>query len=61
MWPGFADFRYAAFVLGVTFRVSGVTIASPRLRRVATAHAALASLFEIGLLSLTVNVVAGAL
>jgi uncharacterized membrane protein len=59
--PCFSDFCYFSFVLGMTFQVSDVAIASPRLRQVATAHAALAFFFNIGVLSLTVNVVAGAL
>ena len=58
--PDFLDFCYFAFVLGMTFQVSDVQIASRRIRRVATVHALLAFLFNIGIVALTVNVVASA-
>lgn len=59
--PIFADFCYFAFVLGMTFQVSDVRITSGRIRRVATLHALVAFFFNIGVLALTVNVVAGAM
>jgi uncharacterized membrane protein len=59
--PDFADFCYFAFVLGMTFQVSDVEIVSKRIRRVATLHGLLAFAFNIGVLALTVNLVAAAL
>lgn len=59
--PVFQDFCYFAFVLGMTFQVSDVEIASHRLRRTATLHALVAFSFNIGVVALTVNVVASAI
>lgn len=59
--PDFADFCYFAFVLGMTFQVSDVEITSSRLRRTATFHGILAFFFNLGILALTINVLAGAL
>jgi uncharacterized membrane protein len=58
--PDFLDFCYFAFVIGMTFQVSDVAIASRRIRRVATVHALIAFFFNIGVVALTVNVVASA-
>jgi uncharacterized membrane protein len=59
--PLFPDFCYFAFVLGMTFQVSDVQIASPRIRRTATVHGLVAFFFNIGIVALTVSVVAGAI
>lgn len=59
--PDFSDFCYFAFVLGMTFQVSDVQIFSRRIRRTATAHALLAFFFNIGVVALTVNLIAGAI
>jgi uncharacterized membrane protein len=59
--PDFWDFCYFAFVLGMTFQVSDVQIFSKRIRRTATAHALLAFFFNIGVVALTVNLIAGAI
>lgn len=59
--PVFSDFCYFSFVLGMTFQVSDVTIASSGLRRTATVHALLAFFFNLGVLALTINVLAGVL
>jgi uncharacterized membrane protein len=58
--PDFLDFCYFAFVLGATFQVSDVQIVSARIRRTATLHGFAAFLFNIGIVALTVNVVASA-
>lgn len=57
--PDFWDFIYFAFVLGMTFQVSDVAICRSDLRRIATFHAIVAFLFNIGIVALTVNLVAG--
>ena len=59
--PDFSDFCYFAFVLGMTFQVSDVQIISRNIRRTATAHALLAFFFNIGVVALTVNLIAGAI
>jgi len=57
--PYFWDFCYFAFVLGMTFQVSDVQIESAPIRRTATMHGLLAFAFNIGVVAMTVNVVAG--
>lgn len=58
--PDIWDFCYFSFVLGMTFQVSDVTIACRRLRRDALVHGLLAFSFNIGVLALSVNLVASA-
>jgi uncharacterized membrane protein len=57
--PDYWDFMYFAFVLGMTFQVSDVQITRARVRRVALAHGVLAFFFDVFILALGVNVVAG--
>ena len=57
--PAYADFAYFAFVVGMTFQVSDVTISDAGARRLCLAHALIAFFFNIGVLALSVNVLAG--
>lgn len=57
--PDYWDFVYFAFVLGMTFQVSDVEISDRNIRRVATAHALIAFFFNVIIVALSVNVVAG--
>jgi uncharacterized membrane protein len=57
--PDYWDFLYFAFVLGMTFQVSDVSIVRRSVRRVALAHGIIAYFFDVVLLALSVNVVAG--
>jgi len=57
--PDYWDFLYFSFVIGMTFQVSDVQITSHRLRRVALAHGVLAFFFNVAILALTINIVAG--
>lgn len=59
--PDYWDFLYFSFVIGMTFQVSDVAIESRRLRRVALGHGALAFFFNVVILALTINIVAGLL
>lgn len=59
--PLFADFCYFSFVIGMTCQVSDVQITSTYLRRVATIHGLVAFAFNLGVLALVVNVLAGVL
>ena len=59
--PDYWDFVYFAVVLGSTFQVSDVEIASRAIRRVATVHGLVAFFFNIGVVALTINVVGQAL
>lgn len=59
--PDFADFCYFAFVIGMTFQVSDVTINERRTRRLALAQGVIAFFFNLGVLALAVNLAAGLL
>ena len=56
--PVFADFVNFSFVLGMTCQTADIAITSPRMRRLATIHGFVAFVFNLGILALTVNVVA---
>lgn len=57
--PDYWDFSYFAFVLGMTFQVSDVQISNRSLRRFALLHSVLAFFFNVVIIALTVNIVAG--
>jgi uncharacterized membrane protein len=57
--PDYWDFVYFAFVIGMTFQVSDVQISQREIRHVATAHALIAFFFNVIILALSVNIVAG--
>jgi uncharacterized membrane protein len=53
------DFLYFSFVIGMTFQVSDVQITKPHPGRVALAHGALAFFFNVVILALTLDIIAG--
>src|SRR5262249_31805583 len=57
--PDYWDFLYFSFTIGMTFQVSDVQIESHRLRRTALAHGVLAFFFNVVVLALTINIIAG--
>ena len=57
--PDYWDFLYFSFVIGMTFQVSDVQIEAHRLRRTALAHGVLAFFFNVVVLALTINIIAG--
>lgn len=58
--PGsYMDFVYLAFSVGATFQVSDNTILTSRLRRLVTAHAAAAFVYNTAILALGINIIAG--
>ena len=57
--PDYWDFLYFSFVVGMTFQVSDVQIEDHNLRRVVLAHGVLAFFFNVVILALTINIVAG--
>ncbi|MFO1507717.1 MAG: DUF1345 domain-containing protein [Lysobacterales bacterium] len=57
--PDYWDFVYFAIVLGMTFQVSDVAITARRMRHLALAHSIIAFFFNVVIIALTVNVVAG--
>jgi uncharacterized membrane protein len=59
--PNDVDFAYFSFVLGMTFQVSDVQIASRTIRRAALAHGLISFGYNTAILALAVNVVSGLL
>ncbi len=57
--PGFADFVHFAAVIGMTCQTADIAITSTALRRVVTGHSLFAFAFNLGVLSLSVNLLAG--
>ena len=58
--PCFWDFVYFACTIGMTFQTSDVALCTTELRRLATLHALLAFVFNVGVIALSVNLLAGA-
>ena len=57
--PEFSDFINFAFVIGMTCQTADIAITHAKMRRIATWHGIYAFVFNLGILALTVNVVAG--
>jgi uncharacterized membrane protein len=57
--PDYWDFLYFSFTIGMTFQVSDVQIEGHRLRRTALVHGVLAFFFNVVVLALTINIIAG--
>ena len=57
--PDYWDFLYFSFVVGMTFQVSDVQIEDHNLRRVVLGHGVLAFFFNVVIVALTINIVAG--
>ena len=58
--PVFADFLYFSFIIGMTSQVSDVEVHTTALRRTVLLHGLLSFLFNLGVLAMVVNVLAGA-
>lgn len=58
--PGYIDFAYFAFTLGMTFQTSDTAITSSRFRAVVILHSFAAFVFNIGVIAFTINVLGGA-
>ena len=57
--PDYWDFAYFSIVIGMTFQVSDVQITSRYLRRVVLLHSVIAFFFNVFIIAITVNIVAG--
>ena len=57
--PEFSDFVNFAFVIGMTCQTADIAITAPSVRRISTFHGLFAFAFNLGILALTVNVLAG--
>ncbi|MBB4220511.1 DUF1345 domain-containing protein [Variovorax guangxiensis] len=58
--PDYFDFLYFSYVIGMTSQVSDVQATSKEMRRITLLHSVLAFAFNMLVLALSVNVVAGA-
>jgi uncharacterized membrane protein len=54
--PGYLDFAYFSFVIGMTSQVSDVQISSRPLRRLALVHGVLSFAFNVVILGLTISI-----
>lgn len=59
--PAYADFAYYAAIIGMTSQVSDVQVETPAMRRLTLAHGLVSFAFNLLVLALAINVVAGAL
>jgi uncharacterized membrane protein len=57
--PGYWDFIYFAFTLGMTFQTSDVSVTSTAARKVVIFHCLAAFVFNLGVLAFTINVLGG--
>lgn len=57
--PGYADFVYFSFTLGMTFQTSDVDISDRAIRNVVTAQCIAAFVFNLGILAFTINILGG--
>lgn len=56
--PDYLDFAYYAFVVGMTSQVSDVAVTSRQMRQLTLIHSALAFIFNIAVLALSINIIA---
>lgn len=57
--PGYADFAYFAFTVGMTFQTSDIAITATRVRGVAVLHSFAAFIFNIGVIAFIINALGG--
>jgi len=57
--PDYWDFAYFAIVIGMTFQVSDVQVTSRELRRMVLIHGVIAFFFNVFIVAVSVNIVAG--
>lgn len=57
--PGYRDFAYVAFTIGMTYQVSDTTLRDPRIRRTVLAHAILSYVFGVVIVAGSVNLISG--
>ncbi|HET6803867.1 MAG TPA: DUF1345 domain-containing protein [Frateuria sp.] len=57
--PDYWDFAYFAVVIGMTFQVSDVQVSSRGLRRMVLVHGVVAFFFNVFIVAVSVNIVAG--
>jgi uncharacterized membrane protein len=55
--PGYMDFAYFAFTVGMCFQVSDVQVTSPQMRRAVLLHAILSFVYNTAILAFVLNLV----
>ena len=59
--PGYWDFVYFSFVIGMTSQVSDVCVTSSNIRQIVAAHGLVSFVYNVALLALTINIAASAM
>ena len=57
--PGYRDFAYVAFTIGMTYQVSDTTMRDPLVRRTVLAHATVSYVFGVVIVAGSVNLISG--
>jgi uncharacterized membrane protein len=57
--PGYRDFAYVAFTIGMCYQVSDTTLRDPLIRRTALGHAVLSYVFGVVIIAGSVNLISG--
>jgi uncharacterized membrane protein len=57
--PGYRDFAYVAFTIGMTYQVSDTSLRDPLIRRTVLAHAVLSYVFGVVIVAGSVNLISG--
>ena len=57
--PGYREFAYVAFTIGMCYQVSDTTLRDPHVRRTALAHAILSYVFGVVIVAGSVNLISG--
>ena len=57
--PGYRDFAYVAFTIGMCYQVSDTTLRDPQIRRSVLAHAILSYVFGVVIVAGSVNLISG--
>ena len=55
----YRDFMHFSLILGMTFQTADIDITSIAIRRISTGHCLAAFVFNIGILSFSINMIAG--
>jgi uncharacterized membrane protein len=59
--PGYRDFAYLAFTIGMTYQVSDTALHDPQIRRTVLVHAVLSYVFGVVIVAGSVNLISGLL
>ena len=57
--PTYREFAYLAFTVGMTFQVSDTSLQTTDIRMTVLRHALMSFVFDVVILAVTVNIIAG--